>query len=160
LTNLLGELGAVNIGVGYTLPFKVIGAPWIDASLLERELKRLKLPGIDFQAYCFRPFFGLYKGELCQGVRLRVVDPSIYRPISAQFHIAMALKKFYPTFLEKAMAQKAGRREMLDKVSGTAAFFDVMRQETKPTALLRLHASQKRAFSEKRLRYLLPEYGP
>ena len=30
LTGLLGELGTANQGIGYTLPFELVGAPWID----------------------------------------------------------------------------------------------------------------------------------
>ena len=36
-TGIIGELDMVNIGVGYTLPFKVVGAPWIDAEAFARK---------------------------------------------------------------------------------------------------------------------------
>ena len=31
VTGIFGEFGYVNIGVGYTLPFEIMGAPWINA---------------------------------------------------------------------------------------------------------------------------------
>ncbi len=37
-TGILGELQIVSIGIGYTLPFKVVGAPWIDADAFANKL--------------------------------------------------------------------------------------------------------------------------
>ena len=44
-TGIIGELDLVNIGVGYTLPFKVIGAPWINGEEFATKLNQQKLPG-------------------------------------------------------------------------------------------------------------------
>jgi len=45
MTGLLGELQIVNIGVGYTLPFSLVGAPWIDKENFAKKLNKQKLPG-------------------------------------------------------------------------------------------------------------------
>ena len=47
-TGILGELNMVNIGVGYTLPFKVVGAPWIDAEAFAEKLNSQHLRGVHF----------------------------------------------------------------------------------------------------------------
>ena len=37
-TGILGELSLVNIGIGYTQPFKLVGAPWIRAEAFAERL--------------------------------------------------------------------------------------------------------------------------
>ena len=49
VTGIFGEFGYVNIGVGYTLPFEIMGAPWIDADSLATALNDLHLAGIEFR---------------------------------------------------------------------------------------------------------------
>ena len=77
-TGLLGELSLVNIGIGYTLPFKVIGAPWIKATQPSKKLNEQNLPGVHFPFH-YRPFYGVYKGKDCQGV-LIVVTGTFPKP--------------------------------------------------------------------------------
>ena len=55
-TGTIGELHTVSIGVGYTLPFKLIGTPWTDGQILADKLNNLKLPGIYFRPHFFKPF--------------------------------------------------------------------------------------------------------
>ncbi|MEN9653949.1 MAG: uncharacterized protein RL235_61, partial [Chlamydiota bacterium] len=38
MTGLLGELHLTNIGIGFTLPFKIVGAPWISATEFAQKL--------------------------------------------------------------------------------------------------------------------------
>ena len=49
-SGICGELyGFLNIGVGYTLPFQIFGAPWIDPVALKEKLDSYRLPGISFR---------------------------------------------------------------------------------------------------------------
>ena len=95
-TGLLGELQLVSIGVGYTLPFKVVGAPWIDAGKFAFALNHQKLGGVKFLPFHFKPFFGPYKHEECHGVRLVVTNPQKYHPVTTDFLMLGILKSLYP----------------------------------------------------------------
>ena len=48
-TGIVGDQPALNIGVGYTLPFELAGAPGIGPQTFARELNRRKLPGVTFR---------------------------------------------------------------------------------------------------------------
>ena len=48
-TGILGELGVLSIGVGYTLPFGMIACPGMDADLLASRMNALYLPGVLFR---------------------------------------------------------------------------------------------------------------
>ncbi|MDF2549981.1 MAG: ybbC [Chlamydiales bacterium] len=159
MTGLLGELNMVSIGVGYTLPFKVIGAPWIDALALASFLNQLKLPGISFEPFHYQPFFGRFAKEACQGVLLFVKDPAIYRPVQTQYAIIEGLKALYPEKFAQALKSSIHRKEMFNKVNGTDAVYQLIEGKQSLKALKHLHAARRQRFLEKRGKYLRPEYA-
>lgn len=118
ITGILGELGYVSIGVGYTLPFEVVGAPWLHADSLKNILDKLHLQGVIFRPIHFKPFYATYKGENCHGVQIHVTDYKKAQLTNIQFHIMQAINELYP---QKAVFDNAdkGRFNMFDKVSGS-----------------------------------------
>ena len=71
-TGILGELYVINIGVGYTLPFEMIGAPWIDGEALARTMPQHG--GMVLRPTHFKPFYSTFKDELCQGFQMHWHD--------------------------------------------------------------------------------------
>ena len=61
-------------GRGTTRPFELIGAPWLDAWALARDMSREKIPGVSFRATWFTPTFQKHAGLACGGVQLHVTD--------------------------------------------------------------------------------------
>lgn len=156
-TGLLGELGLVNIGVGYSLPFKLIGAPWIKGKDLAKQLDSYNLKGVRFIPYVFRPFFGLYKAERCEGVKIEVESHLTFHPIEAFFAIAESLKKLYPQEVEQRSTQaKKGRREVFSRICGTEKILEMIQKKDSffGNAIL-IHQKEKKDFLEKRSLYLL-----
>ena len=49
-------------GRGTTRPFELVGAPWIDAWALARDLAKEKIPGVAFRATWFTPTFQKHAG--------------------------------------------------------------------------------------------------
>ena len=64
----------VSEGRGTTLPFQVVGAPWLDGAELEKRMAAHKLPGVHFRRTSFVPTFSKHKGDMCRGVQLHVTD--------------------------------------------------------------------------------------
>ena len=48
------ETTNLSVGRGTETPFELFGAPWLDGDMLARELERLKLPGVRFEAIEFK----------------------------------------------------------------------------------------------------------
>ncbi|MGB7979033.1 MAG: DUF1343 domain-containing protein [Chlamydiales bacterium] len=154
-TGILGELSILNIGVGFTLPFKIVGAPWIDAAHFAAKLNGQKLPGVHFQPYHFRPFWGLYKGLDCQGVLIQITDPKTYKPLSVQFLLLGMLKSLYPKEFLKRFANTS-RKDLFCKANGTDAVYEILLKEKYPAwKLIELHKTEREAFLEKRKKYLI-----
>lgn len=158
-TGLLGELQLVNIGIGYTLPFKVVGAPWINAKRFAEHLNGQKFPGVYFHPFHYRPFFGRFSGKDCHGVLIMITDPQTYLPVTTQYLIIGMLKSLYPTAFKKSLEASAKRQEMFNKVNGTAEVYRIIREEDYIVWKLRsLHQSEREEYLEKRRKYLIPDY--
>ncbi len=156
-TGLLGELSLVDIGIGYTLPFKVVGAPWIKASQFAQKLNEQKLPGAFFMPFHYRPFYGAHKGKDCQGVMIVVTDSKSYRPVSTQYMILGLLKNLYPKQVAAKLNSLApSKKELFCKASGNDEMFNLLRQEPYVAWKLILFQKEEREqFLKERKKYLL-----
>lgn len=131
-TGLIGHCSLINIGIGYTLPFKLAGAPWIDAEKFAKALNHQNLPGVIFQPYYFRPFFGKFKLENCQGVRIVITDPFIYLPITTQFTMIGVIKNLYHSHFEEAMSlvlASRNKKDVFHKLNGTEEILTILTKE-------------------------------
>lgn len=160
ITGILGEIGIVNIGVGYTLPFKLIGAPWIEAEDLAKTLNAQKLSGVVFFPFFFRPFYGKFMNENCGGVLISVTDPLKYKPVTIQFAIISALKRLYPKQFQEALKEQSKRRSMFAKVLGTDQVWPLLELKTPIFNNLRsLHEVERKKFLQNRTNYFRLEYS-
>jgi len=160
ITGILGELQIVSIGIGYTLPFKLVGAPWINADLYAKHLNAQKYPGIHFQPFHFKPFYGRFRGEDCHGVRIVVTDTSKYKPVSTQYLLIGMLKSLYPARFKEAIEAVQHRKEMFCKINGTEDVYNIMTTEKYISWKLRgLHATRREVFMLIRKKYMLPQYS-
>jgi len=69
-------------GRGTTLPFEIVGAPWLDGSRLASDLHGLKLPGFRVRPIAFQPTFHKHAGRPCGGVQIHVTDSDEFRPLA------------------------------------------------------------------------------
>ena len=64
----------VSEGRGTTLPFELIGAPFLDGDVLAKRMNALGLRGFYFRGAAFMPSCSKYSGEQCLGVQIYVTD--------------------------------------------------------------------------------------
>lgn len=83
-------------GRGTTKPFEIIGAPWIDGSLLAQEMNALTFPGVKFRPVFFTPTFSKYKNENCQGIQIHLLDWKKTAPLSIAYTLLNWLNRTYP----------------------------------------------------------------
>jgi uncharacterized protein YbbC (DUF1343 family) len=117
-TGIMGELGAISEGVGYTTPFQVFAAPWINPVRLADKLIALKLEGILFRPLTFKPFYGRWKDSTLSGVQLHITDASRLNLIGLQFLFMQVHNELYPDKNPFLMAS-ATRLKAFDNVIGT-----------------------------------------
>jgi uncharacterized protein YbbC (DUF1343 family) len=160
ITGILGELQCVNIGVGYTLPFQVVGAPWIDPDLFAQKLNEQNLPGVLFSPIQYRPFFGTSANVVCKGILIHIADPLLYMPVTTGYVIMGIMKSLYPTEFAQGIEKSKKGNEMFSKVNGTDDIFNLLKEEKYVTWKLReFHQEERKAFMKKRSKYLNPLYS-
>jgi uncharacterized protein YbbC (DUF1343 family) len=115
-TGSIGELGVLSTGVGYTLPFEMIGATWINGETFAKVLNRLNLPGVIFRPAYFKPFYGIYKGKVCQGVQIHVTNVNTFKPFITGIHLMKTSMRLYP---RHHLFAKSSRFNMFNKVMGS-----------------------------------------
>jgi uncharacterized protein YbbC (DUF1343 family) len=86
----------VSVGRGTEAPFEEFGAPWINGDEVAAVLNAKSLPGVHFVNQPFIPVSGLYAGQHCGGVGVRVTDRAALRSMRVGLEIAAALHKKYP----------------------------------------------------------------
>ena len=122
-SGICGELyGFMDIGIGYTLPFQVFGATWLDPDKLKARLESYRLPGISFRTIWYKPIAGSRKGELVKGLQYFFTDYEEARVTETQFYVMQAVAEPYPD--KKAFEVITGYG-LFDKVCGT----DYVRKE-------------------------------
>ena len=156
-TGILGELSFVNLGGGYNLPFKVVGAPWIDGELFAQRLNAQNLPGVQFLPFHYRPFYGAHKGVDCHGIMIVVTNLETYRPLSVQYMILGLLKTLYPSQIAAHLAAlDKNRRELFCKANGTDKILKIFEDEKYVAwKLIHFQKEERQKFISIRSKYLL-----
>ncbi|MBE2279318.1 MAG: DUF1343 domain-containing protein [Ignavibacteriaceae bacterium] len=117
-SGILGELGVISEGVGYTLPFQLLGAEWINSVEMANALNAKKLPGVIFRPLTFKPYYGKSSGKTLHGVQIYITDYDVVNLMNIQFLFMDVHSKLYPDKNPFVLADKS-RLGMFDKVCGT-----------------------------------------
>ena len=158
-TGILGAISSfINIGIGYTLPFQIVTAPWLEAKRFATHLNKAKLPGVHFHETWMRPFWGPWKDTICQGVQIIITDKRQYCPMKTFYLIMSTLRELYPSKTLAAL-KKLPTDSLFHKASGTKEIMKILQQEEHPYhVLVELHKEERRTFIQKRSLYLIKEY--
>ena len=118
VSGIVGELGYLSIGVGYTIPFQMFAADWIKAEEFASALNKLNLPGVHFRPMHLKPFYSVGVGTQMQGVQVHLTDYQKANLSEIQFYVMQVIAQLYP---DKAVFANANEKrfDMFDKVSGS-----------------------------------------
>lgn len=156
VSGILGELGYVSIGVGYTEPFKLFCAEWVDAEELSRRMNALTLPGMMFRPIHIKPFYAVGQGKNLHGVEVYVTDKEVAPLSLIQFYVMQELAAMYPdkaTFKEGNADPK--RFNMFDKVSGSKQIRERFSKNHRVADIIDYWNKDAEAFKTKTAKYHL-----
>lgn len=113
----------VSEGRGTTMPFQMIGAPWINARELARRMNEKEIQGVRFRECSFVPTFSKYKGEMCQGVQMHIIEERDCLPVLAGLSLMDEIRAMhgdhFEIFTDKNDIQKP---TTLDRLLGTCSY--------------------------------------
>ena len=116
----------VSEGRGTTIPFQIVGAPWMKSYEVVKAMNEKNLPGVRFRAGCFTPTFSKHKGELCYAVQPHITDRRAYSSFETGLYLLEVIKDLHPDDFEfKSFVFEKGKNEevfFLDRLLGTDKF--------------------------------------
>lgn len=117
-SGIVGDFGYLSIGVGYTIPFQMFAAEWIDAEQFADSLNALKLPGVIFRPIHVKPFYSVGQGKQLHGVQVHLTKYPDAPLTDIQFYVMQEIARLYPDRAVLANADTA-RFRMMDQVTGS-----------------------------------------
>lgn len=154
-TGMLGEIGGVSTGIGYTLPFQCVAATNVNPHQLAKAMNDYNLPGVRFQPVTYKPYYGAFKNEIIGGVQLYFTDPT-HAPLTAINYYALeALKKVAGRDLFEEALKADKKFDMFDKVNGTDATRVALQSGQSAAAIVASWNSGEEKFRKERQPYLL-----
>ena len=126
--NCLFEGTNMSEGRGTALPFKQVGAPYIDAAELSQALNDLEMPGVKFRPAHFTPSTSKHKGELCAGVELYIDDLEVYKPLRVAVVMIYTIRDLYPEFKFRSVLPPSTNR-FINLLSGSNMIFEAVEIE-------------------------------
>jgi uncharacterized protein YbbC (DUF1343 family) len=108
-------------GRGTTRPFEIFGSPYIDPDTLVKRLSGFRLPGVIFRPLYFQPTFQKYKGKLCGGAQIHVMNREDFKPFKTGVAVIKAVHDLYPDrFQWKAPPYEYEKEKLpIDILAGT-----------------------------------------
>lgn len=118
----LGMIEGANISVGRgtDTPFEVLGAPWVDGHKLAAYLNDRRIQGVRFIPLDFTPTDAKFKGELCHGVSIQLLDRQALDSPELGVEFASALYKLFPGkfYLDQTLGLVGSRQVVSEIQSG------------------------------------------
>jgi uncharacterized protein YbbC (DUF1343 family)/CubicO group peptidase (beta-lactamase class C family) len=136
----------VSVGRGTDTPFEVVGAPWIDGSILAQYLNAREISGVRFVPIRFTPNASVFADQACGGVSLVVTNRDALDSPELGVEIAAALQQLYPDQYKIAA---------LDGLMRNAATLDAITAREDPRRIAEDWQDEIERFESVRAKYLL-----
>jgi uncharacterized protein YbbC (DUF1343 family) len=136
----------ISVGRGTEAPFEIFGAPWMNGEEVASALNAKHLPGLKFVSQLLIPVSGLYAGQRCGGVSIRIVEKSAVRSMRMGLEIAAVLKKLYPDKVDLAKTLT---------LLGNAATVEELRVDAPPEKIVADWKDDLAAYEATRRKYML-----
>jgi uncharacterized protein YbbC (DUF1343 family) len=143
-------------GRGTTLPFELIGAPWLDAHALAEQMTAETLPGVLFRPANFRPIFQKHAETTCHGVQVIVTDVVAFRPFRTYLALIRAARQADSRFDWRSETYEfESKRPAIDYLLGVDGLRQAIESSTPLVEIEHGWQDALTAFSALRDRYLL-----
>lgn len=154
-TGILGELDPNAIGIGYTLPFELLAAPWLPADKVATQMNALQLEGVVFRPIYYRPYYMKNKGKTYAGVQIHITNFETVNLTAIQFYFLEVLHKLAPE--KKLFAWNKNRHAMFDKVCGSDSVRLLFTKNFRYADLKAYWEQDQESFRERAKKYYLYE---
>jgi len=150
----LFEATNLSEGRGTTLPFELLGAPYIDYRWAA-DLTRRRLTGVRFREAYFTPTFSKNADLVCGGVQVHVTDAERVDAITVATHMLVSLRDLYEAFDWRLVGGVSDQGRWLDLLTGSDRFRTQFEAGASAPAIVAAWRRELAAFDRSRQPYLL-----
>jgi uncharacterized protein YbbC (DUF1343 family) len=111
-------------GRGTTIPFEVVGAPYINPTDYANKLNSMNFEGVFFRGLYFTPTFSKNAEVLCGGVQLHITDRQKFKPVHVGWAMLDVVRHIYPNDFQIQKPYKEGGKCMLQFNTGCGYIYD------------------------------------
>lgn len=137
------EATNLSVGRGTNMPFKVVGAPWLDAAPVADKLNELQLPGVRFEPELSPVDPGYpFGGTTVPMLRVSVTNRDMARPVDVGVHMLRTIYRHHRTDFR-------WRGDAVDSLSGSGELRPAVEQDSVDALLARwaVESAEFRAIS-------------
>ena len=153
VTGLWGEFPNLSNGVGYTLPFGLMGAPDLDRFALKAGMDKRNLPGFLFIPALYKPFYGSLRDLLLSGIQIHYSDPARADLMAAAMGLIEEIQKQYNKEIFTTLTPE--KIDLFDKLCGGPALRLHFTARKPAQDLIDSWQPSIEAFRARRAKYLL-----
>ncbi|AEV96684.1 hypothetical protein A4D02_34975 [Niastella koreensis] len=120
-------------GRGTATPFRIAGAPWMQANETARlfnSMQAANANSVYARPIMYTPTEGKYVGQRCNGIMLHVTDPNAFLPVTIGWLLIRIIKELHPQHFQWATypthVNPSGKNhlDLLSGISGTPILFE------------------------------------
>lgn len=154
------EANTCSEGRGTEYPFEMVGAPYVDGKQLAKALYEAGIEGatvepvtfvpVDMPGYAVNPKF---EGEEVHGIRIRVVNPRVFRPVPFGVKFLVTLHALYPEHFAWTSEGRAAR------LWGSDSLVEMIATGKSAAEIMASYQAPLRQFKERQKLYLIYPAG-
>lgn len=113
---VLLEATNLTVGRGTAAPFSYVGAPWLDAAAVLRNVARYDIPGVSLDTTSFVPEgagWVPFRGERVRAIHIEITDRNAYQPVWMTLVLLSEIRRLHPSEFQitnDGMTQMLGSR--------------------------------------------------
>ncbi|HKJ65989.1 MAG TPA: DUF1343 domain-containing protein [Desulfopila sp.] len=149
----------ISEGRGTTLPFELVGAPFVDHEEIFSVLRRTELPGCFLRPILFQPTSGKWANRVCTGFQIHVTDSRHYRPYRTALALLQSFMLLYGNEFEykEPPYEYEYQRLPLDLILGSSEIRRKLEEGTPIESLEAMWQEELQRFDRLRRKYFLYE---
>jgi uncharacterized protein YbbC (DUF1343 family) len=159
-TGFLGEAGGISHGIGYTLPFQLVGHPSFNSFEIADEFNQLELPGVLFRPTTFQPFYGVFKNKIVNGMQIFYTDRD--KVNLCDLAVQILYKMYHKPGVHMFQPNPTGDSgpSAFDNIAGGSTLRTALQKGQTPDEIISSWQPALAAFREARRRFLLYSERP
>ncbi|MBI5727601.1 MAG: DUF1343 domain-containing protein, partial [Ignavibacteriales bacterium] len=151
----LFEATNISEGRGTPAPFLTIGAPFLNSAALTENLRKQKIPGLQFVETSFTPVSISGKSthpkrenQLCNGIAIKVIDPAVVRPFTAGLSILYAC-------MQSGGDSVVVKKQSFERLTGVSDIYTALMQHKTPDEIIATWQPRLKIFKNMSKKYYL-----